>query len=237
MLIRHAKMFNLGLLLGITFLGVLFLIFQPIFPGEKTGLDFADDLFNKLAKGSSYFIPEVAKENEKFMGTNFSVTIKVDKPEQVDNMVKILAAGGAQATAKEAQLAITGDLGKLLGNVIQDSDDMFRNDGAKVSNRHGFQQTEVMTLWWSVLSKMNKEFQKEKKVNESNMVTRVIQRAVEPAFNFYGIEAERVSSKAFTLTGLLVFYVIYTMWWGYAIFYMFDGIGLSMKKAKVKKEV
>jgi nucleotide-binding universal stress UspA family protein len=27
------------------------------------------------------------------------------------------------------------------------------------------------------------------------------------------------------------------MWWGFAIFYMFDGIGLTMKKAKVKKEV
>jgi hypothetical protein len=237
MLIRHAKMFNMGLLLGISFLGVLFLIFQPIFPGEKTGLDFADDLFNKLSKGSSYFIPEVAKDNEKFMGASFSVNIKLDKPEMVEGAIKVLTAGGALATAKETQLAISGDLGKLLGNAIQDSDDMFWNQGAKVSSRYGMKETEVMVLWWTVLSKMNKEFQKEKKINESNMVTRVIQRAVEPAFNFFGIEAEKVSSKAFTLIALLVFYVAYTMWWGYAIFYMFDGIGLSMKKAKVKKEV
>ena len=237
MLIRHAKMFNLGLLLGISFLGVLFLIFQPVFPGGKTGLDFSDDLFNKLSKGSSYFIPEVAKDNEKFMGTNFSVTVKLDKPEQVDNAVKILAAGGAQATAKEAQLAISGDLGKLLGNAIQDSDEMYKNAGAKVSGRYGLKEMEVMALWWSVLSKMNKEFQKDKKVNESDMVMKVMQRAVEPAYNYYGIEAEKVSGKAFTLTGLLLFYILYTMWWGYAIFDMFDGIGLSMKKAKVKKEV
>jgi len=27
------------------------------------------------------------------------------------------------------------------------------------------------------------------------------------------------------------------MWWGFAIYYMFNGIGLSMTKAKVKKEV
>jgi hypothetical protein len=39
------------------------------------------------------------------------------------------------------------------------------------------------------------------------------------------------------MTFLLVFYVAYTMWWGFAIFYIFEGIGLSMKKAKVKKEV
>jgi hypothetical protein len=237
MLIRHAKMFNMGLILGITFLGVLFLIFQPIFPGGKTGLDFADDLFNKLSKGSSYFIPAVAKDNEKFAGTNFSVNIKFDNPEQVESAVKILTTGGAQATVKEAQVAITGDLGKLLGSAIKDSDAMFKNDGAAVSSRYGLKETEVMRLWWTVLSKINKEFQKDRKVSESNMVTQVMQRAIEPAYNFFGVEAERVSSKAFTLAGLLIFYVIYTMWWGYAIFYMFDGIGLSMKKAKVKKEV
>jgi len=65
----------------------------------------------------------------------------------------------------------------------------------------------------------------------------VMKKAVEPAFNFYTIEAQQVSEKAGIMTGLLVFYVIYTMWWGFAIFYMFDGIGLTMKKAKVKKEV
>jgi hypothetical protein len=237
MLIRHTKMFNMGLLLGISFLGVLFMIFQPIFPGGKAGLDFSDDLFNKLSKGSSYFIPVVAKDNEKFTGTNFSVAIKMDKPEQVDSALKILATGGAQAMAKDAQLAISGDLGKLLGNAIKDSDEMYKNEGSKVSNRYGLKETDVMTLWWSVLSKMNKEFQKDKKVSESDMVMKVMQKAVEPAYNYYGIEAEGVTGKAFTLTGLLVFYVLYTMWWGYAIFYMFDGIGLSMKKAKVKKEV
>jgi hypothetical protein len=39
------------------------------------------------------------------------------------------------------------------------------------------------------------------------------------------------------MTFLLVFYIAYTMWWGFSIFFFFEGIGLSMKKAKVKKEV
>ena len=236
MLIRHAKMFNLGALLAVSFLGVLFLIFQPIY-GGKTGLEFSDDLFNKLSKGSSYFIPQVEKDNEKFGGTNFSVSIKFDKPEQVETAVKLLSTGGAQAVAKETQVTISGNLGKLLGGIIKDSDEMYKNEGAKVAGRYGFKEMDVMALWWSVLSKMNREFQKDKKVNESDMVMKVMQKAIEPAYNYYGIEAERISGKAFTLTGLLIFYVIYTMWWGYAIFYLFDGIGLSMKKAKVKKEV
>jgi hypothetical protein len=236
MLIRHAKTFNMGMLLALSFLVVLFLIFQPLFDG-KNGLEFSDNLFNKLSKGSSYFVPDVLKSSEKFMGTNFSVNIKLDKPEQAENAVKILSSNGAQAVAKDTQLTISGDLGKLLGGILKDSEEMYQNDGSKVAGRYGFQEMDVMALWWSMLSKMNKEFQKEKKITESDMVTKVMQKAVEPAYNYYGIQAEKVSGKAFTMIGLLVFYVAYTMWWGYAIFYLFDGIGLTMKKAKVKKEV
>jgi hypothetical protein len=64
----------------------------------------------------------------------------------------------------------------------------------------------------------------------------VVKKAIEPAYNFYQIDANKVSDHAGMLSGLLVFYVFYTMWWGYAIFYMFEGFGLTMKKAKVKKE-
>jgi len=236
MLIRHAKFFNMGLLLAVTFLGVLFLIFQPLFDG-KNGLEFADDLFNKLSKGSSYFIPEVLKGNEKLMGTNFSVNIKLDKPDQGANAVTLLTGNGAQAAVQDTQLTISGDLGKLLGGILRDSEEMYHNDGSKVANRYGFQEMDAMALWWSMLTKMNKEFQKEKKLAESELVMKVLQRAIEPAYNYYGVIPEKVSGKAFTVIGLLVFYVFYTLWWGYAVFYLFDGIGLTMKKAKTKKEV
>jgi hypothetical protein len=46
-----------------------------------------------------------------------------------------------------------------------------------------------------------------------------------------------VVDRAGLMIFLLAFYVFYTMWWGYAIFYLFEGFGLTMKKAKVKKEV
>ena len=64
-----------------------------------------------------------------------------------------------------------------------------------------------------------------------------MKKGIEPAFNFYDIEPQKVSDKALTVTGLLLFYILYTMWWGYAIFCIFDGLGLSMTKAKVKQEV
>jgi len=148
-----------------------------------------------------------------------------------------LTGNGAQAAVQDTQLTMSGDLGKLLGGILRDSEEMYHNDGSKVAGRYGFQEMDAMALWWSMLTKMNKEFQKEKKLAESELVMKVLQRAIEPAYNYYGVIPEKVSGKAFTVIGLLVFYVFYTLWWGYAVFYLFDGIGLTMKKAKTKKEV
>ncbi|HSO71539.1 MAG TPA: hypothetical protein VLR91_02700, partial [Thermodesulfobacteriota bacterium] len=62
-------------------------------------------------------------------------------------------------------------------------------------------------------------------------------KGLEPSYNFYKVESQRVADRFGIMTFLLVFYVFYTLWWGYAIFYLFEGFGLTMKKAKVKKEV
>ena len=95
-----------------------------------------------------------------------------------------------------------------------------------------------MTLkyWWQALDKIEKQMKKEKNVDVAKAISDVNKKAIEPGYNFYKIETNRVRDHAGMLSGLLVFYVFYTMWWGYAIFYMFEGFGLTMKKAKVKKE-
>lgn len=236
MLVRHKKAFNLGGLLALTFLGILFLIFSPLF-GGKNGLEYSDDLFNKLSKGSSYFIPDLTKKVEKFADTPYTVTIKMDKPETADRAVKLLLAAGAQVGAKGNEIAINSNLGSLLTVVLKDSDAMYHNNGAEVESRYGMNEKEVMRLWWTILNTSIKELQKEKKIDQANIISDVNKKAVEPAYNFYGIQAQSVMDKAGTMAGLLIFYVLYTMWWGYAIFYLFEGMGLSMKKAKVKKEV
>ena len=233
MLVRNKSAFNVGGLLGISFLGVLLLIFSPIF-GGKNGLVFSDDLFNKLSKGSSYFIPKVSKEVKEFAGKSFAVTIKMDNP---DVAAKLLKTGGAQVEASGADLAVKGDLGAMLDRVLADSDAMYHNDGAKVKSAYQMDERQVMETWWAALSKVDKELKKQKNVTESNVVSAVMKKGIEPSYNFYQIDAQSVADKWATMTGLLVFYVAYTMWWGFAIFYMFDGVGLSMKKAKVKKEV
>lgn len=233
----NKKTLSIGVLLALSFLVVLVLIFAPVFGDGKNGLMYSDDMFNKLSKGSSYFIPAVAKNNEKFNGTTVAVTLKFDKPEQGASAMKMLAAAGVEVRSANPEMAINTNLGAFLSKVLQDADDMYKNDGRKIADRYGIDEKEAMTSWWNVLKIMDKELKKQGKIEESNVVSEVMKKAIEPAYNFYKIDAQKVSEKAGTMSGLLVFYIAYTMWWGFAIFYLFDGMGLTMKKAKIKKEV
>jgi hypothetical protein len=237
MIVKNKKMFFIGAFLALTFFCVLGLIFSPVFGNGMNGLTYADDMFNKLSKGSSYFIPKVAKSNEKFTKTTIALTLKFEKPEQSAGAMKVLAASGAEVRDVNTDVQINSNLGALMSKVLQDADDMYKNDGKKVADRYGIDEKEAMGSWWNVLKVMDKELKKQSKIEEAKIVSDVMKKAVEPAYNYYKVDAQQVADKAGIMTGLLIFYVAYTMWWGFAIFYMFDGIGLTMKKAKVKKEV
>jgi phage-related minor tail protein len=95
MIVKNKSTFFTGVLLAVGFAGMLALMFSPVFGEGKNGLVYADDMFNKLSKGSSYFIPKVAKSNEKFNTTTIAMKVKLDKPEQNDLTIKMFAAAGA----------------------------------------------------------------------------------------------------------------------------------------------
>ena len=235
MIIKNKKPFSIGAFFGITFVGVLLLIFSPVFKGVN-GLQFADESFNKLAKGSSYFIPKVKESVAKSSGKPLAATVKVEDKEQVDNTAKLFTTAGASVFVEGQTLKISGDMGAVLGSAVADADSMYNNDGTAVSSRYGYDEKQAMKNWWYALSGIEKGMKKEKMVAEAKVISEVNKKAIEPGYNFYKVESNKVSEHAGMMSGLLVFYVLYTMWWGYAIFYMFEGLGLSMKKSKVKKE-
>lgn len=256
MAIKHKKHMAFGIVLAISFFVILVLMFLPIFgkidDKKINGLEWADEMFNKLAKGSSYFIPKVTKSNEEFMGKMFTVTLKMGKPDDKPGDAEkraersaqlfIVNEGIAKVEIKGSELKIEGDLGKVLAAALRDSETMYRNEGEKIKALYGVamktdDEKQIFRQWHNVLDRMNKEFIKEKRVAEAKIVSDVMKKAVEASYNFYKIDAVKVKEKAGLMTFLLAFYVAYTMWWGFAIFYFFEGIGLSMKKAKVKKEV
>ncbi len=231
-----------GLALLISFTVIFVMIFMPWFGKDQkghdmNGLEFADDLFNKLSKGSSYFIPGIRENVAKFEGTEISVEVALKKPESAAKAVDVLQKAGLAAEVKEGKLAYTGKMGAIFSRVLQDSDDLYNNDAAKVGAFYGMDGKEAVKLWHETLSASIKALQRQKKIEEASAVNLVVLKGIEPGYNFYGIPAESVGSKAFTLIGLLAFYVIYTLWYGFGIFELFEGIGLSMKKSKAKKEV
>ena len=219
-----------------SFLVILSFIFTPVFNGEN-GLEFADSTFNRLAKGSSYFIPKVAKEVEPFTGKQFTATVKLEKADDAARTAKLFTQAGATVELKESTLKLGGDLGVVLKSMLKDSDAMYKNNGKAVSDRYGYDEKKVMKDWWQALSAIGKGLKKEKNIEAAKAVSAVNKKAIEPAYNFYKIDAQNVSEHAVLLSGLLLFYVVYTIWWGYGIFHTFEGIGLNMKKSRIKKEV
>lgn len=240
MLIRNQKLFNKGLMLMATFMCVFASLFMPIWGGAGNGLDAADNMFNRLSKGSSYFIPGVQKQVLEMNGKQVTVTAKIKDatlaPRAVENLVK----AGATAEFKDGAITYSGDLGKILAAALTDADDLFNDRGQAVVTRYGATEKDaektIAKAWWNVLEASVKPLQKQKMIQEAKVVGQVNKRGIEPGYNFYGIKSERVLDNVLPLVGLLVFYVIYTMWYGYAIFDMFGGIGLGMTKSKAKSE-
>ena len=236
MLIRNQKTMNIGLLLATSFIGVLILIFSPVFGEGRNGLEYSDALFNKLAKGSSYFVPKLTADLKEFEKEQLAVSVKMENAEQAGKAARIFAMAAPETTSQETELRIKGNVASLLQAVLKDSGSMYFNKGDEVREKYGMDEKEVMATWWSALNRAAKELQKSGNTGQANLILEVMRKGIEPAYNFYRIEPQSIVEKAFTATSLLVFYVIYTMWWGFAIFYLFDGLGLSMKKARVKQE-
>ena len=53
-------------------------------------------------------------------------------------------------------------------------------------------------------------------------------KTVECAYNYYGIEPWKVSDKVGLVLFSLIFYVVYTVWYGYAIIFLLEGWGFTL---------
>ena len=168
MLVRHKKTMTIGVLLGLSFIGVLVLIFSPVFGEGKNGLEYSDALFNKLAKGSSYFIPELTESLKEVQGKdNGETTIRMENADAASKAAKILTRADMNVVVKGSELTINGDLAKELGNVLDDSNAMYYNKSSEISQKYGMDEGEVMSIWWGVLKRTAKEFQKTDRVEQA----------------------------------------------------------------------
>ena len=241
MLIHEKGPFIRGSILLISFLILFFILLTPVMHDEHgkpvTGLQYADNVFNELSKGSSYFIPGVRDSIKKVEMLNVNINVKLKKPELGETAVLAFQKAGAQASFADGKLSYQGNLGALLASATDDADRLYHNDADSVSQKYGGENAlKVARAWWYALSPSIKELQKQSLIAEAQVVDQVIRRAIEPGNNFFSVTAVKVADHIWLMSGMLIFYVLYTLWYGFSIFELFEGIGLAMTKSKVKQE-
>jgi len=227
-MIANKKEFFGGVGMMAAFIVVLIIIFSPVFNG-KNGLEYLDDLYNTISKGSAYYIPKVKKETDGFLGSSVSVALKMKNKKQAEQTSLLFMEGGALVNISGAELKVSGDLGKILENCLADADDMYRNDGQKVSDKYGYDEKQVLFNWWKALKAMDKDLKKQKNFGEAKIVDSVGKKAVESSYNYYTIEPQKIRDRIGLVIFSLVFYVVYTLWYGFAILFMFEGWGLKLE--------
>ena len=227
-MIANRKKFILGLAMLATFIVVLIIFFSPVF-GGKNGLEYLDDLYNSISKGSAYYIPKLREEVQSFAGSTVEMTLTLKSTDQARQTSLLFEKAGALINVSESTLKVSGDLGSILQSCLEDSEAMYLNDGQKLSARYGYDERQVMYNWWTASKEMDKDLKKQKKFKAADMVAAVEKKAVETVYNYYRIEPQKISERYGIIVLSLIFYVIYTVWYGFAFMYLFEGWGMKLE--------
>jgi hypothetical protein len=237
MLIVQKKPFMKGLAMTIIFFGVLAYMFTPNF-GGKNAFDASDELFNTMAKGSTNYFPKLRKAAEPFKTQAIDVSLDLPAKQEAAEAVKILSAAGVSATQSGEKVVLKGKLGQVVNAMLNDAETMFKNDGDKIKAQYGIDEKKALYVWWLVVKEISQELNKQggdAKYKAAAFLDDAKNRGVEVGYNFYKIEPQSAKSKAGILTFALVFYVAYTLWWGFAVYFLTEGFGLALSGG-AKKE-
>jgi hypothetical protein len=234
-MIVRKKQFYGGLGLLAAFVVVMATVFAPVFNG-RNGLEYLDNLYNSISKGSAYYIPAVKEDTEKFIQTRSEFSCKMDDENQAGQTALLFMKNGAEVHVSGSVVKVSGDLGMILEGCLADSGSMYFNDGQSVAAKYGYNERQVLYNWYQALKSAGKDLQKQKKFKEAQGLALVIKKAIEPSYNFYGIESQNISARMGVVVFSLLFYVVYTLWYGFGIMYFFEGIGLQLEEEE-KKEV
>lgn len=231
-MIAHKKEFAGGAALMAGFWVVFALLLSPLYPGpgkKVNMLDYMDNMYNSISKNSSNYIQATREKADKVKGGNIELSIKTDAALPAERLALLFQQAGATVTAGEQEVKISGDLGGITTAILADAEVMFNNDGAALTAKYGYAEKQVMYDWYNALKSMEKSLTKQERFKESKILYQTRTKAVEPAYNYYGIESQSIGEKAVLVVASLAGYVIYTMWFGFAILFMFEGWGLKLE--------
>ena len=227
-MISDNKKFGLGIGMMAAFFLVLGLIFMPLF-GDQNGLEYLDDLYNSISKGSAYYIPEVQEKAAVFAGDRIQVELVFPDDRLAQQSSSLFRKSGAIVNVSGTSLKVDGDLGQILARALKDSDDMYHNDTQALKARYTFEARQTLFNWWNVLGNLETALVDQKKFKAAKVVALANQKAVETAYNYHGINPQKIMDKVWVVIFSLIFYVIYTLWFGFGIMYMFEGWGMRLE--------
>ena len=225
------KEFTLGFVLLALFFVVLFSMFMPLWNGHNA-MAYLDNLYNSISKGSAYYIPEMRIEAEKKKGTLLDLTVSMKNQGQAQSIATVLQQAGITADAQGEKVHIRGDYGTLLSVALDDSDVMYANNGAALQKKYPAyaqkDERQVLYDWHTLFESLDKNLKKQEKFADAKTAFAINSKVVETAYNYYKVQAEKVRDKAGIVFFSLTFYVVYTMWYGFAILFLFEGWGLKI---------
>lgn len=234
MIIKNKKQFALGFFMACVFAAVLVIMFMPIF-GEKNAFEASDGLFNSISKASTDRFQALKEDLARVSPKDAAQTLTL--PEEVGSQLALmLNKAGASAEYTDGELRISGNLNAVLQHIVNDSQSLFANKTEEFEKTYGLPSRRVGYNWWVYTNTAAKDFKLSKQFESAKILDEVKTKAVEVGYNYFGVDPTPVSERIGIVSFALVFYVFYTLWWGFSIFYLFEGLGLLMTKSSTKQE-
>ena len=220
--IADRRSFYLGLTAGVAFLAVMN---APILDGQ-TPMQWSDAFFSSLTKSSTHFTDLLTRKAQEMDDRSAAVNLDAMDADAAD----LLRQAGWQIEERSRQIQAVGNLASLAGAILQDTDDMYRNDSSAVTARRGIEGRRDLYCWWGILGRLDRKLSAEGRLAEAEFVRDIQIKAVEVSYNFHGIEPRRVGENIPVLSAMLTAYIVYTVWLGGAIYMIFRGLGLQANR-------
>ncbi len=218
---------GIGIALMVGFIVVLVIFFMPVFAGQN-GLDFLDNLYNSISKGSAYYIPKVQNLVKEQGRQEVALNLRFADAVTATAAQPLFAQAGAEASLEAATLKVEGDLESIFTACLADADAAYHNRDAELEQRYGTSSRAVLFGWWQGLREMERDLKRQKLFKAADLTHTVQAKTVECAYNYHGIEPQSIKERWGIVLFSLVFYVIYTVWYGYAIMFIFEGLGFEL---------
>ncbi|WP_319470508.1 hypothetical protein [uncultured Pseudodesulfovibrio sp.] len=226
-MIYNKREFGGGLALLVLFFVVLFVMFQPMFKGHNA-MEYLDALYNSISKGSVYYVPAMKEQVETIKGKDVAMTLDYGDTDQAGQTAAMFVKSGINARAEGSAVTVNGSLDAILLATLADSDFMYHNDGKAVSEKYSLEPRRALFNWWTTLKLVDKYLKSQNAFAEAKVTATIQKKAVETAYNYFEVEPVHIMDKLGLVIFSLAFYVIYTLWYGFAILFLFEGWGLKL---------